>query len=53
MFRGNDKTCKMKEGNPFGPFWDHFGVDFDSYVEHKGLLYNTDFEPVKSDWNTR
>ncbi|CAB4044057.1 GDP-fucose O-fucosyltransferase 1-like, partial [Paramuricea clavata] len=43
----------MKEGNPFGPFWDHFGVDFDSYIEHKGLLYGTDFEPVKNDWNTR
>jgi peptide-O-fucosyltransferase len=52
-FRGGDNDCKMKDGNPFGPFWDHFGVDFNSYVEHKGLLYETDFEAVKNDWNTR
>lgn len=52
-FQENGKECKMKEGNPFGPFWDHFGIDFDSYVEHTGLLYETDFEPMKNDWNTR
>ncbi|XP_046844329.1 GDP-fucose protein O-fucosyltransferase 1-like [Xenia sp. Carnegie-2017] len=52
LFR-NGNQCAMKEGNPFGPFWDHFNVDFDNYVEHKGLLYETDFEPVKNDWILR
>lgn len=52
VFR-NGNQCAMKEGNPFGPFWDHFNVDFDNYVEHKGLLYETDFEPVKNDWILR
>ncbi|XP_065647338.1 GDP-fucose protein O-fucosyltransferase 1 isoform X3 [Hydra vulgaris] len=39
-FRSN-KECAMKEGNPFGPFWDHFNISFVSTIEHKGLLWNT------------
>ncbi|XP_038046118.1 GDP-fucose protein O-fucosyltransferase 1-like [Patiria miniata] len=51
-FRGGD-SCKMKEGNPFGPFWDNFNVDFDSYVEFGGGLNYIPSSSNAKKWNER
>lgn len=53
-FGEDKKTCSMKNGNPFGPFWDHFDVNFDGYVEHSGLLWDSlDDEETRNGWLTR
>lgn len=43
----------MKEGNPFGPFWDHFNINFDEYREHSGLLWESDDPWTRDEWQTR
>ncbi|XP_071479958.1 GDP-fucose protein O-fucosyltransferase 1-like [Diadema antillarum] len=47
------KDCKMKEGNPFGPFWDNINVDFDNYEEFGPLSYNTHLPAVRAAWEKR
>ena len=43
----------MKEGNPFGPFWDNFKIDFESYQEYGPLSYNTHMLGVRDSWEKR
>jgi len=43
--RSKDRSCPAKNGNPFGPFWDHFNVTF---VGSK--LFELSFHSSAEEW---
>lgn len=53
MPRGNSNDCAAKDGNPFGPYWDNFGVDFDNSEFYAPLSFDPNFEKHRLEWTTR
>ena len=52
-FRGKEKSCQAKEGNPFGPYWDRFGIDFDRSEIFKPLSYDLSYADHKLEWKKK
>ena len=46
-------TCNAKEGNPFGPFWNRFNIDFDNSEFFGPLSYDPSFDTGENDWAHR
>uniref|UniRef100_A0A1I8NLW7 GDP-fucose protein O-fucosyltransferase 1 n=1 Tax=Stomoxys calcitrans TaxID=35570 RepID=A0A1I8NLW7_STOCA len=45
--------CHAKEGNPFGPFWDTFQIDFIDSEFYGPLLFDVHHSNMAEKWNER
>lgn len=48
-----ENNCNAKEGNPFGPFWDTFNVDFVDSEFYSPLHYDTSNPNMMKEWQFR
>lgn len=55
MARGstNESSCNAKEGNPFGPFWDTYGIDFVGSEFYGPLHYDVHHSDIADHWKMR
>ncbi|RXG60568.1 GDP-fucose protein O-fucosyltransferase 1 [Armadillidium vulgare] len=53
MARHNSDGCNPKEGNPFGPFWDTFSIDFVGSELYGPLNYDVHHQNMGEKWNEK
>nr|CAG4640702.1 EOG090X02RM [Eulimnadia texana] len=53
MARGKGNGCNAKEGNPFGPFWDTFNVNFVGSELYGPLNYDVYHQNMAAKWNEK
>ncbi|XP_066943775.1 GDP-fucose protein O-fucosyltransferase 1 [Macrobrachium rosenbergii] len=53
MPRYNSEGCNAKEGNPFGPFWDTFNIDFVGSEIYRPLTYDVHHQDMARKWIER
>ena len=53
MARHSSEGCSAKEGNPFGPFWDHFAVDFSNSSFYGPLHYDMHYGDMAREWGEK
>ena len=49
----NEPSCAAKDGNPFGPFWDTFEIDFDQSEFYGPLHYDSTNPHEIIRWNKK
>ena len=49
--KGNGDSCNAKEGNPFGPFWDTYKIDFVASEFYSPLHYDVHYSNMGQRWS--